>query len=49
MARRGHGEGTIRPRPDRGLWEASYRDGDGRQRSLYAPTGRERNYDYMGS
>jgi integrase len=41
MAKRGHGEGTIRPRADRGLWEARYRDGDGRQRSLYAPTRRE--------
>jgi len=41
MGRRGPGEGTIRPRPDRGLWEARYRDGDGRQRSLYAPTRRE--------
>ena len=41
MPRRGHGEGTIRHRADRHLWEARYTDGDGRRQSLYAPTRRE--------
>ena len=40
MPRRGHGEGTIRHRADRDLWEARYTDGDGRRQSLYAPTRR---------
>jgi integrase len=38
MARRGAGEGTIRQRPNDGLWEARWRTPDGRRHSLYAKT-----------
>jgi integrase len=37
MTRRGAREGTIRQRPD-GRWEARWRAGDGRQRSIYGVT-----------
>jgi integrase len=41
MARRGAGEGTIRQRPNDGLWEARWRTPDGRRHSLYAKTRKE--------
>jgi integrase len=41
MRKRGRGEGTIRRRPGRSLWEARYYDGDGQQHSVYASTRRE--------
>jgi integrase len=40
VARRGHGEGSIRKRAD-GRWEARFSGNDGRRRSLFAASRRE--------